>query len=37
MGKSVVKSRIALIRKILVSAYYMLKRKEVFHWLRIVA
>lgn len=31
-GKSAGKSRIALIRKILVSAYHMLKRKEVFHW-----
>jgi len=32
MGKSADKSRIALIRKILVSAYYMLKRRQKFHW-----
>ena len=32
LGKSVGKSRIALIRKMLVSAYYMLKREELFYW-----
>ena len=32
MYKSAGKSRIALIRKILVSAYHMLKRREMFHW-----
>ena len=31
-GKSAGKSRIALIRKILVSAYHMLKRKQKYHW-----
>ena len=31
-GKSYGKTRMALIRKILVSAYYMLKRKENFKW-----
>ena len=31
-GKSYGKTRIALIRKILVCAYYMLKRKENFKW-----
>ena len=32
IGKSAGKARIALIRKILVSAYYMLKRKQKYHW-----
>ncbi len=32
IGKSAGKSRIALIRKILVSAYYMLNRKQKYHW-----
>jgi transposase len=31
VGKSAGKSRIALIRKTLVSAYYMLKRRQKFH------
>jgi uncharacterized protein YutE (UPF0331/DUF86 family) len=31
-GKSAGKSRIALIRKILVSAYHMLNRKQTYHW-----
>ena len=31
VGKSAGKSRIALIRKVLVSAYYMLKRRQKFH------
>lgn len=31
-GKSAGKTRIALIRKILVSAYFMLKRRTLFHW-----
>jgi len=32
IGKSAGKSRIALIRKILVSAYHMLNRKQTYHW-----
>lgn len=32
MYKSAGKSRIALIRKILVSAYHMLKRRQIFYW-----
>lgn len=32
VGKSPGKSRIALIRKMLVSAYYMLKREKLFSW-----
>ena len=32
IGKSAGKSRIALIRKILVSAYHMLNRKQKYHW-----
>jgi len=32
IGKSAGKTRIALIRKILVSAYFMLKRQTYFHW-----
>lgn len=31
-GKSYGKARVELIRKILVSAYYMFKRDEVFKW-----
>ena len=31
-GKSAGKSRMALIRKVIVSAYYMLKRKQEFKW-----
>jgi hypothetical protein len=31
-GKSAGKSRIALIRKMLVAAYFMLKRHERFRW-----
>lgn len=32
IGKSAGKSRIALIRKILASAYHMLNRKQKYHW-----
>ena len=32
VGKSIGKARIALIRKILVSAYYMLKRNKLYYW-----
>ena len=32
IGKSAGKCRIALIRKILVSAYHMLNRKQKYHW-----
>ena len=32
IGKSAGKSRIALIRKILVSAYHMLNRKQTYPW-----
>ena len=32
IGKSAGKSRIALFRKILVSAYHMLNRKQKYHW-----
>jgi transposase len=31
-GKSAGKSRVALIRKVIVSAYYMLKRNQEFKW-----
>lgn len=33
IGKSAGKTRIALIRKILVSAYFMLKRRTLFFWM----
>jgi hypothetical protein len=33
IGKSAGKTRIALIRKILVSAYFMLKRRTLFFWI----
>jgi hypothetical protein len=32
VGKSVGKSRLALIRKILVSAYHMLRKDEPYRW-----
>jgi hypothetical protein len=32
VGKSVGKSRLALIRKIMVSAYHMLKKNEKYYW-----
>jgi transposase len=35
VGKSAGKSRIALIRKILVSAYHMLNRKQTYHWVEV--
>lgn len=33
IGKSPGKARMAMIRKILVCAYYMLKRKKLFYWI----